>query len=105
MKMNMKSALFGMSAAASLPLLALIASPVSAAMPTANQVTAGQTSLIETVRSDCKWVDNKWTYQKGDKRLVCRPDRPTGKGWGWHREGNRSGWYHAGRKAWHNLVW
>ena len=101
--MNMKSVLFGMTAAASLPLLGVIATPASAAMP--GPANTGIASLVEKARTDCKWVDNKWTYQKGDKRLVCRPNRPSGRGWGWHREGSREGWYHGTRKAWHNLVW
>lgn len=103
--MKSNSVLLAMTAAISLPLLAAISAPASAAMPSIAASEAGNTTLIEKARSDCTWVDNKWTYQKGDKRLVCRPNRPAGKGWGWHREGNRQGWYHATRKAWHNLAW
>ena len=66
---------------------------------------AGQPSLVEQARADCRWVDNKWTYQRGDKVLVCRPDRPSGRGWSWHREGNRFGWWHAGRREWHYNGW
>jgi len=62
-------------------------------------------SLVEKARSDCRWVDNKWTYQRGDKRLVCRPDRPSGRGWIWNRDGVRFGWYHPGRQAWHHNAW
>ena len=70
---------------ATLPLLALTAPPATAAMPPLASQGSGALSLVELARSDCKWVDNKWTYQRGDKRLVCRPNRPTGKGWGWHQ--------------------
>jgi len=79
-----------------------LASPAFAVTVTSAPV---RTNLIENVRSDCRWVDNKWTYQRGDKRLVCRPDRPSGNGWGWHREGNRFGWYHAKRKEWNHTNW
>jgi len=65
----------------------------------------GHVALIQSVRSNCQWVDNKWTYQKGDKRLVCRPDRPSGSQWSWHREGGREGWFHSGRKEWHHRNW
>ena len=64
-----------------------------------------QDTLVQNARSDCRWVDNKWTYRKGDKTLVCRPDRPSGRGWNWHREGGREGWYHGTRKAWHFNNW
>ncbi|MFM9943587.1 MAG: hypothetical protein ACKVP7_29320 [Hyphomicrobiaceae bacterium] len=103
--MNMKFMLLGMTAVASLPLIALTATSASAAMPVIGSDHSAGASLVEKARSNCTWVDNKWTYQKGDKRLVCRPNRPAGKGWGWHREGNRTGWFHAGRKAWHNQAW
>ncbi len=67
--------------------------------------TPPQSSLVESVRSDCRWVDNKWTYQRGDKRLVCRPNRPSGSRWTWHREGQRQGWYQSGRRQWHHNAW
>lgn len=63
------------------------------------------TSLVEKARADCKWVNNKWTYRKGDKTLVCRPDRPSGKGWVWHKEGNRFGWWNPKRKSWGFNGW
>ena len=62
-------------------------------------------TLIQDVRADCRWVDNKWTYRRGDKVLVCRPDRPRGFGWTWYREGGREGWYHKNRREWHNRNW
>jgi hypothetical protein len=49
--------------------------------------------------------NQEWTYRRGDKVVVCRPMRPSGRGWIWHREGNRYGWYHSSRKAWHNDRW
>jgi hypothetical protein len=87
------------------PLLGLVGTPASAGPSLATPAAGWQQSLVEKARSDCHWVDNKWTYQRGDKRLVCRPDRPSGQGWNWHREGNRFGWHHRGRNAWHNNSW
>ncbi len=86
------------------PLLGFAASASAApAMP--SPVTDAPASIVEKARSDCRWVDNKWTYQRGDKRLECRPNRPSGRGWSWHREGNRFGWYNPTRKAWHFNAW
>ena len=86
----------------------LAATMLTAVMP-ANAVpkmAAPETqSIVENVRANCAWVDNKWSYRRGDKVIVCRPDRPRGRGWGWHREGNRMGWYHNGRREWNNRNW
>ena len=62
-------------------------------------------SIVEQARADCAWVNNKWTYRRGDKMLVCRPDRPRGSGWSWYREGNREGWYHNKRREWNHKAW
>ena len=61
--------------------------------------------IVDSVRADCMWVDNKWTYKRGDKMLVCRPDRPRGAGWTWYRDGGREGWYHKSRKEWSHKNW
>jgi hypothetical protein len=92
-----------LSALAAMPLLAIASIPASALTVASPGVNHG--TIVQQARRDCMWVDNKWTYQRGDKRLVCRPDRPDGKGWGWHREGNRFGWYQSREKRWHNNVW
>ncbi|MEQ1696952.1 MAG: hypothetical protein ABL901_14040 [Hyphomicrobiaceae bacterium] len=92
-----------LSALAAMPMLAIASIPASALTVTSPGIA--HETLIEKARSDCRWVDNKWTYQRGDKRLVCRPDRPRGKGWGWHREGNRFGWYQSRGKRWHHNAW
>lgn len=86
------------------PLLGLVATSASAA-PTMTVPTIAAESMIEKARNDCRWVDNKWTYQRGDKRLVCRPNRPSGNGWRWHREGQRFGWYQPNRRTWHYNAW
>jgi hypothetical protein len=88
------------------PVLALAVAPAPAsAAPVLNQPLGITHQLVESVRRDCAWVDNKWTYQRGDKRLVCRPDRPSGRGWSWHREGNRFGWYLPREKRWNHNAW
>jgi hypothetical protein len=93
-----------------LPLVALgMASAPAMASPVAGGSQIGTDhSMIQKVQAfhkDCAWVDNKWTYRRGDKVLVCRPNRPSGSGWIWHREGPRMGWYHSSRKAWHYDKW
>lgn len=82
---------------------AAVASPATAAPLSAGPNSASESIVEKTpaFHRDCKWVNNRWTYQRGDKMLVCRPNRPSGAGWTWHREGGREGWYHSRRKAWH----
>jgi hypothetical protein len=65
-------------------------------------------TLVETVqvlRRNCTWVNNGWFYRRGGNYVVCRPYRPLGRGWTWHREGNRYGWYQPARKRWHYDRW
>ena len=82
---------------------AAVSSPATAAPLTAAP-NASPDSIVEKTQRfhrDCKWVNNRWTYRRGDKMLVCRPHRPSGAGWRWHREGGREGWYDSRRRAWH----
>ena len=90
---------------AATPVLGLAGSSIAAPPSPQIQDYGRQNSLVEKVRRDCVWVDNRWTYERGGKRLVCRPDRPTGLGWQWHREGERYGWYHGARRSWHYNNW
>ena len=86
--------------------LGVMAAPAVAA-PLVSEKLPGDSAVqqVQAFHRDCRWVDNRWTYRRGDKVVVCRPMRPSGRGWIWHREGNRYGWYHSGRKAWHNERW
>lgn len=102
--MATKKLFYRMAIAASVP-CALIGAPAVAAPLIRAPAIEDAAPPIVQIRSDCHWVDNKWTYQRGDKRLVCRPDRPRGNSWRWHREGTRYGWYNPGRKSWHNRNW
>lgn len=83
--------------------LAAVAAPVSAA-PIAPHTSTPASGLVQSVRSDCNWVNGGWNYRNGSKFVVCRPDRPD-RDHVWHREGNRFGWYHPGRKEWSNKTW
>ena len=75
--------------------------PSATAAPLAGVPNIAAETVIEKVQAfhrDCRLVDNKWTYRRGDKVVVCRPHRPDGRGWSWRREGPRVGWYQrAGR--------
>lgn len=82
---------------------ALVAALPAAAAPQL-PITSSQ-SIVEQARHDCRWVNNKWTERRGDKVVVCRPHRPEGRGWTWHREGNRFGWWNTGRRSWHHNAW
>ena len=94
-------------------LIASIAAATSCVAVTAASAMPGsllqpphfENALFDTVRSDCRWVDNRWTYQRGDRRLVCRPNRPAGLGWRWYREGPRFGWYNDRRREWNFNGW
>jgi hypothetical protein len=56
-------------------------------------------------RRDCVWVNGGWHYGKPGAYLVCRPYRPSGRGWTWYSEGGRHGWYQPQRKSWHYNKW
>ncbi len=96
---------FVLAAVAATGMLTLGAATASA-LPAPGAMNSGTTeTMVEKARRDCVWVNNKWTYQRGDKRLVCRPDRPRGSGWTWYREGNRYGWYQPRQKRWNHQNW
>src|SRR4051812_40489273 len=64
-----------------LPLLAvgMVSAPAMAAPLMGSAMTADH-SMVQNVQGfhkDCAWVDNKWTYRRGDKFVVCRPHRPS----------------------------
>lgn len=58
-------------------------------------------SLVTTVATVCIRDDRGWHYLRGDRRVVCRPARPS-RDWGWHTEGGRSGWWHIREHRWHD---
>lgn len=60
--------------------------------------------IVENVRADCSWVNGGWFYRNGSRFVVCRPNNP-GRGYSWHREGNRFGWYNSSRREWHHRNW
>lgn len=80
--------------------------PASAAPNSLNLgLASGQPGYVQTVRSDCSWVNGGWFYRNGAQRfVVCRPDRP-GRDYSWRREGRQFGWYHPQRREWHNRNW
>ncbi len=88
----------GLMACASVtPAAAVPLSPTSPAADVPSLVAQAQ-----GYHKNCIWVNNGWGYHSGGKVLVCRPYRPHGTGWSWHKEGNKHGWYHAKRKSWHH---
>ncbi len=68
----------------------------------------GATSLVQQTASwryhrGCSWRDGRWVVDIGaGKIVVCRPNRPSGKYWEWHREGGREGWWDRRHKRWHH---
>jgi hypothetical protein len=67
--------------------------------------TAPLAEKAQAFHRDCAWIGGRWGYRRGERVIVCRPFRPEGRGWVWHREGNRYGWWHSDRRAWHNDRW
>jgi hypothetical protein len=49
----------------------------------------------------CERDDRGWRYMRGDRRVTCRPARPSGRDWGWRCEGPRCGWWHRHERRWH----
>ena len=78
------------------------------AAPTSLPRAQPDVSLVEQAqafRRDCVWINNGWRYKRGASYVVCRPNRPSGRGWVWHREGDRYGWWDPRRRAWHHRDW
>lgn len=74
--------------------------------PAAKPVT-GASLVHETApwryHRGCSWRDGRWVVDLGaGKLVVCRPNRPRGGSWMWHREGGREGWWDRRHKRWHH---
>jgi hypothetical protein len=77
------------------------------AAPLAPQTPHAGTGLVEKTqgyRRDCVWINNGWNYRRGGGYVACRPYSP-GRGWVWHREGNRFGWWNPKTRGWHHRDW
>ena len=91
-------------------LLALgLMAPAATAAPLAGarDVPATSENLVEKTQAyhrSCYWTGTGWGYKHSSGIRVCRPAHP-GRGWIWHSEGPRHGWYHSSRKAWHHNKW
>lgn len=85
----------------------LAASPVLAGPSSALLSSDKGASLVEPVQAyqrNCGWMNNGWFYQHRGSHVACRPPHP-GRGYVWHREGQRYGWYHTAQKRWHHTNW
>jgi hypothetical protein len=84
-------------------LLILAASSASAA---AGPLSAGRPSEENLITRIATYVcirdDRGWHYMRGERRMTCKPVRPSGRDWGWRCEGPRCGWWHRGEKRWHD---
>ena len=81
----------------------LALTPASAAPIGVNAQQLPASNVLQ-VRADCSWVNGGWFYRNGARFVVCRPDSP-GRGYRWHREGNRFGWYNSSRREFHHRNW
>ena len=79
------------------------AAPTS--LPGAQPTNSTLVEKTQAFRRNCVWINNGWRYKRGSSYVVCRPYRPSGRGWVWHREGDRFGWWDPRRRSWHNREW
>jgi hypothetical protein len=73
--------------------------------PLSPQTPAADSGWVTRVaRFNCIRDDRGWHYMRGERRTVCRPDRPRAdvKFYGWRCEGPRCGWWHKRDKRWHD---
>ena len=75
-----------------------LSSSASALSPVRPGVTD---SLVSKVATVCIRDDRGWHHMNGKRRVSCRPANP-GKGWAWHTEGGRSGWWHKTEHRWND---
>ena len=50
----------------------------------------------------CSREGRNWGYMRGDRRVSCRPSRPSGSYWSWRNENGRSGWWHSRERRWND---
>jgi hypothetical protein len=50
----------------------------------------------------CERDERGWRYMRGERRVTCRPARPSGRDWGWRCEGPRCGWWHRHERRWND---
>jgi hypothetical protein len=78
-----------------------LAAPAGSA---AHRVTS-QNLAAPVATFDCRRDERGWHYLRGERRVTCRPARPTEGGahlWGWRCEGPRCGWWHQNERRWHD---
>jgi hypothetical protein len=79
-----------------------VAPPVHHRAPRSDPIV-GHIQAELLARHNCIRDDRGWHYMRGERRTVCRPDRPRAdvKFYGWRCEGPRCGWWHKRDKRWH----
>ena len=81
----------------------LASSAKAVSLPAAVMNTPVDESLFQTVAlRNCTRDDRGWRYMRGERRVTCRPSRPSGLYWGWRSEGGRSGWWHRRENRWND---
>jgi hypothetical protein len=73
----------------------------SANAMTANRPAGHEPSFTKVVNVVCIRDDRGWHRMHHNRRVTCRPVRPS-REWGWHTEGGRSGWWHQKERRWHD---
>ena len=100
----MRALLISAIAATTLGAGAAVAAPMAPVTGISERAPLVEQVASYRYRRDCIWVNGGWHYGQPGKYLVCRPYSP-GRGYVWHSEGGRHGWYHSKRKSWHHNKW
>ena len=88
--------------ASSILILAAACGSVSASPVTGEKLSGDSIAVTRIAGYVCSRDDRGWHYMRGERRMTCRPARPSGKEWGWRCEGKRCGWWHRGEKRWND---
>jgi hypothetical protein len=81
---------------------AALTASASAAPSTPPKIGALAGLTSKTATMVCIRDDRGWHYMRGERRVTCRPARPTGRDWGWKCEGKRCGWWHRRENRWND---
>ena len=74
---------------------------------TADALAIRSAPALEPIVTDvasrvCVRDDRGWHNMRGERRVTCRPSRPSGLDWIWRAENGRTGWWHRKESRWHD---
>jgi hypothetical protein len=81
---------------------AIVSATTAMAAPATPLHPANESLVTKAATFVCERDDRGWHYMRGDRRVTCRPVRPSGRDWGWRCEGPRCGWWHRHERRWND---